>query len=64
MNLRETVLPAVAVPEVAESTATLGALNVWSVVPQLLGLQSLLLMMIIALSAAVSAVTWLRRLNG
>lgn len=64
MNLRETVLPAVAGPEVAESTATLGALNVWNVVPQLLGLQSLLLLVIIALSAAVSAVTWLRRLNG
>ncbi|WP_019911238.1 nucleoside recognition domain-containing protein [Paenibacillus sp. HW567] len=64
LNLHPAVLPAAAAPEAALHSGTLNPLTVWSTLPQLFGLQSLLLLLLIALSGAVYVITWLRRPSG
>lgn len=64
MNLREAVLPAGAFQEAANPVPTLHPLAIWHALPQLLGMHSLLLLLLIAASAFIYTLTWLSRPNG
>lgn len=64
LSLQPAVLPAVAVPEASRHSGMLTPLTIWCTLPQLLGLQFLLLLLLAALSGAVYAITWRRRPAG
>ncbi|WP_340023287.1 nucleoside recognition domain-containing protein [Paenibacillus sp. FSL K6-1096] len=65
MNLRSAVLPASAglTPGTVEQDIS-SAHGLWSFIPQLLGLQGLLILLLLALSAAVRLFTWSGRPTG
>ncbi|QSF47219.1 nucleoside recognition domain-containing protein [Paenibacillus tianjinensis] len=57
LNVRAVVLPAISSTEAAVTPETLSPFTVWNVIPQLLSLQSILLLLLLVLSALVYAVT-------
>lgn len=64
MHFREAVLPAVALQESTAPVQTLSPMIIWNMLPQLFGMQSLLLLLLAAVSAILYTVTWLSRPNG
>ncbi len=57
LNVRTVVMPAISSNEAAVTSETLSPFTVWNLIPQLLSLQSILLLLLLVLSALVYAVT-------
>lgn len=64
LNVRAAVLPVISNTDAAVPPGALSPFAVWTLIPQLLGLQTLVLLLLLALSALVYVITWSRRPTG
>jgi hypothetical protein len=64
LNLRASVLPAITGADSGLLPGTASPVRIWSFFPEILGLQGLILLLLITLSAGVQLLTWRRRPSG